>query len=383
MAEHALLAPSSASRWTICTPAPRLEAGFRDKGSVFADEGTLAHDVGEKLLKAGTPYLELPVWRKFKEHELYTEALYNHACDYAAYVRSFITPGKDYRLFVEKKLILQRWIPGGFGHGDSALLTGTTLHVFDFKFGSGVLVPYLGNKQLRIYSLGWLEDLDLLYDIRTIHMHIYQPRMDNIGYDTISRNELMLWGNSYLKPIAKLAFSGEGEFVPGDHCHFCKANARCKALADHNLELAAMQFQDPFFMTDEEMGKVLERKGTFEKWIKAVHDYMLDEAYNRNKNWPGLKLVEGRSNRKYIDEQAVADSIKHNLHQTDVYKPKELIGITELEAKIGAIYFKRFVSPLLIKPPGAPTLVPLSDARPVFNSAAEDFAEPLLEDWME
>lgn len=382
--EHALLAPSSASRWLACPPSARLEEKFpEEEESIYAAEGTLCHDISELLIKAGTPYLDLTVWQKFKKHTLYTESLYEYACDYAKYVRSFI-PDDDtpYRLYAEKKLILARWIRESFGRGDSALVTGNILHVFDLKFGKGVLVPYLNNKQLRIYGLGWLQELDLLFDIKEIHMHIYQPRMDNIGYDIISRSDLLAWGKNELKPQADIAFEGKGEFKAGDHCGFCKAKLRCKALHNYNMELAAIQFQDPNLLTDAELAKVLERKALFEKWIKAVADYMLTQATNKGVAWPGFKLVEGRADRKYSDEEKVADVLSKQLFRNDIWKPKELLGITELSALIGSTHFKKYVAPLLIKPQGKPTLVPESDARPVFNSASEAFNTPYVESWM-
>lgn len=380
--DHALLSPSSSSRWLVCTPSARLEEGFPESSSAYADEGTLCHDISEKLLKGGTPYLDLAVWKNYKKHPLYTESLYEHACDYAKYVRSFIPDRTPYRLYTEKKLILTRWIPESFGRGDAALIYGNTLHVFDLKFGKGVLVPYIDNKQLRIYGLGWLNELDMLFDIKEIRLHIYQPRMDNIGFDIITADYLKHWGKNELKPKAAIAFEGSGEYKAGDHCGFCKAKVHCKALHNHNMELAALEFQDADLLTDAELSKVLERKGLFEKWIKAVAEYMLTEAIVKGKKWPGFKLVEGRSDRKYSDEEKVADTLIRELYRKDIYKPKELLGITELSALIGSAHFKKYITPLLIKPQGKPTLVLNSDARPVYNSAEEDFKTPLLEDWM-
>jgi hypothetical protein len=380
--EHALLSPSSTSRWMACPPSARLEASFLESSSVHADEGTLCHDVSDSLFKEGTPYLPIEVWREYKKHELYTQALYDHACDYAAYVRSHIPKNGKHLLFAEKKLILSRWIPEGFGRGDAALAFGNTLHVFDLKYGKGVLVPYKDNKQLRVYALGWLKEFDLDFHIEEIHLHIYQPRMDNIGFDTITRAELMAWAQNELKPKALLAFEGKGEFAPGDHCKFCKARYRCKALAEYNLELAKLEFQDPNLLNDQEIADVLKRQKLFTSWLKDVSDYALNEAVANGVKWPGFKLVEGRSDRVYKNENEVANSVIQNLHNKDIYKPKQLIGITEMKAKIGSIYFKRFVEPYLIKPEGKPTLVPESDPRPIYNSASEDFSQPFVEDWM-
>lgn len=378
MADHAILSPSAASRWLTCTPSARLELNFENEESDFAREGTLAHAICECLLngylQSGSPFLTIAEWKFFKEEEFYSEATYEHCQAYAAYVLSFFAEGDLLR--VEQRIDLSAFVPESFGTSDSWLfkVKQKHLHVFDFKFGKGVPVSAIENKQLKLYALGILEELLTLYDVETVTLHIYQPRIQNNSDFTISVKELLTWRRE-IEPLAKLAFDGEGEFVAGDHCLFCRAKATCRALAEYATELAKHDFKDPNLLDDAEIIEIIEREPIFTSWIKAVEKHALTEAVN-GKAWPGYKLVEGKSNRQYKDENLVAQKLINNLnfgYVSEIYKPKELLGITELTKKLGTENFAKYVEPLLVKPKGAPTLVPVSDNRPVFSNSQSDF----------
>ena len=51
MGKHALLSASSSKRWLACTPSARLEENFPNESSVYAQEGTAAHELGEYKLR--------------------------------------------------------------------------------------------------------------------------------------------------------------------------------------------------------------------------------------------------------------------------------------------------------------------------------------------
>jgi len=382
---HAILSPSAASRWLTCTPSARLELQFENVESDFAREGTLAHAICECLLngylQSGSPFLTISEWKFFKEQEFYTEAMYEHCQAYASYVLSFFAEGDI--LKVEQRIDLRALIPESFGTSDSYIYKPFTkhLHVFDLKFGKGVPVSAEGNKQLKIYALGILEELLCFYDVETVTLHIYQPRIQNNSDFTISVKELLAWRKE-IEPLAKLAFDGEGEFVAGNHCLFCRAKATCRALADYNTELAKHDFNNPNLLEDAEIIEIIERKGIFESWIKAVAEHALNEAL-KGKAWPGYKLVEGKSNRQYKDQGEIVRNLLKNLnfgYVSEIYKPQELLGITELTKKLGTDNFAKYVEPFLVKPKGAPTLVPVSDNRPVFSNSQSDFNDGFSEE---
>lgn len=383
---HALLSPSSASRWLACTPSARLEQSFPDTSGEAAREGTLAHAIGENILRMyfsdSYPEKLLEERKALENDPLFTNDMLNHAHAYASYVieqfEEIKKRTKDAVLMIEAKLDLTEHVPEGFGTGDAVIIGDGILHIIDLKYGKGVPVSCVNNKQMKLYALGAVTAYDYMYDLREIRMTIYQPRLDNISTDQILLEDLLTWAMDELKPKAKMAFQGIGEFVAGDHCRFCKAKAQCRELADHNLEVAKYDFKDSALLTPDEIADILTRADDFTKWISTVEDYALKAAIEQGIKFPGFKLVEGRSNRTYSDSQAVADTLIANNYPEEKIYVKQLLGITAMEKVLTKKVFDALLSPLVIKPAGKPTLVPESDKRPAWSSnesAANDFSE--------
>ena len=237
-------------------------------------------------------------------------------------------------------------------------------------------VSAVENKQMKLYALGAWEQFSHTYDIKRVSMTIYQPRLDSITDFEMKVEDLLRWAEEDLKPKAKLAFAGKGEFVPGDACRFCRAKALCKANADYQLQIAKHEFKSPELLTDEEVADILARADNFTKWINALSEHALAEAL-AGKQWPGFKLVEGRSVRKYTDTDTILKVLttEAKYQPEQVTEPAKLLGITALEKVIGKSDFENHVSPYVIKPQGKPTLVPASDKRPMWNGAAQDFKQ--------
>lgn len=386
MAAHALLSPSSASRWLTCTPSAKLEQQFPDKSGTAAAEGTLAHSLGELIIRFKTKQITRVQYArelaKIQTDKLYSHEMFLHSEDYAVYVlEQFATAQahtKDALLFIEEKIDLTDYIPEGFGTGDAAVIADGVLDFVDLKYGKGVPVSAVDNKQMMLYGLGMLKKFDFLYDIHTVRMTIYQPRLDSISTFEIAATDLKAWADDELKPKAELAFKGEGEFVPGVNCRFCKAAGTCKANAEFNLELAKHEFKNPALLTDEEVSEILDRADLFTKWLAAVEDNALFEAVTNGKKWPNYKLVEGRSNRVYTDEEKVAETLKgKGLPEEKIYT-KKLVGITAMEKELTKPVFNDLLGNLVVKPAGKATLVPVTDKRPELNSveaAVAEFAE--------
>jgi len=231
------------------------------------------------------------------------------------------------------------------------------------------------NKQMMLYSLGGIREFDYMYDIERVEMTIFQPRLDSISTFIMTVADLLKWVDEELKPRAALAFDGLGEFVPGSHCRFCKANAVCKANADKNLELAKYDFKAGALLGDNEIVDILNKADAFTKWIKAVKDYTLFEAITNDKNWPGYKLVEGRSNRAYADEATVAAKLIDAGWADDVIYKKKLLGLTEMTGLLSKPLFEKTLGELIVKPAGKPTLVPVEDKRPLLDKVAAALAD--------
>ncbi|MBS1988733.1 DUF2800 domain-containing protein [Candidatus Dependentiae bacterium] len=383
---HAILSPSGASRWLACTPSARLEEQFPDKSGEAAAEGTHAHSLAELLLRHQTGSVTKAAFNKLhgklKESSYYDAAMQDHCENYAAYVLEQFNLAKshtsDALLFLEQKLDLTEYVPEGFGTGDAIIIADKVMNIIDLKYGKGVPVTAVENRQMMLYALGAYHLYSLLYNVEHVKMTIFQPRIDNISEWQIDVTELLDWSERELKPKAKLAYDGEGEYAPGSHCRFCKARAVCKANADFNLQLAEYDFKQPALLEDGEVAHILDRADTFSQWLKDVQEHALNEAVNNGKKWPGYKLVEGRSNRKYTDPKLVLSTLTGSGYPAENISKTEPLGITEMERVLGKTIFSDLLNNLVAKPPGKPTLAPLSDKRPEYNSAesaANDFSE--------
>lgn len=369
---HAILSPSSSERWLHCTRAPRFELDFADKETPAAAEGTAAHALAEHKLKKALKMRSRRPVSSFDSDEMegFTD-------DYRDYILEQLEMEKktcaDAKVYVETKLDLTRYVPGSFGTSDCIIVSDSRLHVIDFKYGQGIVVKAEENPQMKLYALGALDLYEHLYDFTEVSMTIFQPRRENISTWTESVKELKKWAKEVLKPKAKLADRGDGDFCCGDWCLFCKAAVKCRARAEANLSLAKKEFALPPKLTDGEIEAFLPLLPRLTKWANDVTAYASDQAIHHGKKWKNWKLVHGRSNRRYKDESAVIKAAeKAGFH--DIYSRK-LIPITEMEKLMGKKTFQDVLGSLVMKPPGKLTLVPSTDKRPEVNiaNAKEEF----------
>jgi hypothetical protein len=381
---HAILSPSSASRWLACTPSARLEQQYPDRAGVAAEEGTLAHALSDLVLNFHLMRVSHERFRTvlavIELNKLYDSSMAEHCGQYVTFVMEMLSEAQahtpDALIFLEQKLNLTDYVPGGFGTGDVVIIANGTLHIIDLKYGKGVQVSAVNNKQMMLYALGALREFDFLYDIDTVRMTIHQPRIDNYSSFEMSIKDLKAWAAADLVPRAALAFEGKGEFVTGEHCRFCKAAAVCKANADENLKLAKYDFSEGTLLSAVEVADILSRVDRFTKWLTAVEDYALDQAISHGVHWPGYKLVEGRSVRTFTDADKVGALLLTAYDESEVFN-KKIKGLGDLEKLLSKEGFNKLLGDYIVKPPGKPTLVPETDKRPEYNSAAgaaADFA---------
>jgi hypothetical protein len=284
----------------------------------------------------------------------------------------------DALVCTEQRLDFSRWVPEGFGTGDVVVLSDGVLEIIDLKFGKGVPVSPEGNRQMMLYALGTLAAFSPLFDIDTVCLSISQPRISNTATAMMSAHALLRWAEDVLRPTAALAYAGEGEFKAGEHCRFCKVRATCRARADANLALAGMAFARPPLLTVTEIGEVLKTADELKAWVSDIAAHALAEAVNHGVRYPGWKLVEGRSNRVYADETAVAKALTLSGYPEDQIYTRKLKGITDMEKQLGRKAFAELLSGQVVKPEGKPCLVPESDKRPELSStdsAKADFSE--------
>lgn len=372
MPKHALLSASSAHRWLHCPPSARLSENYDDKGSDYAAEGTDAHSLCEyKLRKA----LGMEATDPTENLSWFNQEMDDCATGYAAYVLELVEAAKetcpDPVVLIEQRVDFSRWVEEGFGTADCIVISDGILQIVDYKHGMGIMVSAEENPQMMCYGLGALEIFDCLYEIDTVRMTIYQPRRDNLSTYELSKEDLLKWADEVLKPAADLAFAGDGNFLCGEWCGFCKAKHDCRARAAANMELAKYDFRLPPLLTDEEVEDILSKVDALTAWATDIKEYALQQAIS-GKEWSGWKLVEGRSNRKYVSDAAVAAAVEEA--GFDPYEQK-LLGVTAMQKLLGKARFEEVLAGLIEKPQGKPTLVPESDKRPAMNNAKSDFSK--------
>lgn len=383
---HALLGASGADRWINCPPSARLQEHIPDKISEYADEGTAAHELSELILRrrltpcngAERKRLDKAIADFKKTNSYYGPEMEDAVAAYVEVVEERFMAAKarskDAVILFEERVDFSEWVPEGYGTGDVVIISDWMLDVIDLKYGKGVPVSAIGNPQLRLYGLGAWSNWNYLYSIKEVSMTIVQPRLDSVSTDTLQLGELIEWAEVVVKPAAALADAGEGEFQPGSHCRWCKVKGNCRARVDENMKALEYEFQDPALLSMDEIGSVLFVAEQLKVWAKDVEEYAFDQA-KAGARIPSWKLVEGRSNRSITDKAAARKALESAELEDDKYlKPQELLGIGDLEKKIGKKELASLLDGLIVKPPGKPVLVPETDKRPELNSVDQDFA---------
>ena len=385
---HAKLSASGSEKWMTCTPSAKAEEVFPDEQSPFAAEGTYAHSVFENEVRFAAGFISKDEhqdnWRLLRRNMLWSQELQDYVEAAAQVAIERIEAArqrcKDPVVLIEQRLDFSPWVPEGFGTGDLVIVTDDTIEVLDLKYGKGIPVSAQDNSQMRLYGLGAYNELAHLYNVHTVVMTVLQPRLGNYDSEQMSVDALLEWAVEKVVPRAKLAWEGAGEFVAGDHCTscFCKARFTCAARGAYAMELARADFAlvEPANLTQEQILQVLDRGDAVAKWIGEVQSWALKQAEEHGRTWPGFKLVEGRSVRKYSDHDEVAKKlIESGVEEALIYE-RSLRGITAMETLLGKKKFAQLLDGLIVKPTGKPTLVPEGDKRPALSSvasAAEDF----------
>lgn len=378
--DHALLSASGASRWLKCPPSARLEDDLPDTTSEFAREGTVAHEVCEILLRKHLGLIAKATAteniNKLKKDKLFSAEMIDHANDYIDYLTEKVK-SDDAVVLVEEQLDFSQYVPEGFGTGDCIIIQDGVLTIIDFKYGKGVSVSAEDNPQMMLYALGAVEMFGFIYEFDKVEMCIFQPRINNISESFETVEELIKWGELTVVPTAELAFEGAGEFIAGDHCRFCKLRNKCKYLADYCLETVKDEFEDldgrldKSLLAPEDIAMIIGRMKTVQNWLKDVESYAINGILEGTLDVPGYKVVEGRSNRTYKDQDKVAVVLTANGYPESVLFEKKLLTITAMEKAVGKKNFNTLLADLIEKPKGKPTIVPLSDKRSAYTAADE------------
>lgn len=387
--KHALLSASGASRWLNCTPSAKLEETHGEaKDSPYAAEGTLAHEYAEVLIRdmilknISVAEKEAKI-SELIDNDLFTQDILDAVPIYVNYCYEQFTAAKTHNpgaiMEIEQRLDLTEFVPESFGTADCSIIDDDVLEIIDLKFGKGVPVYAEWNTQLMLYGLGALRKYEIMYDISRIRLTIVQPRINNISSFLIEVDELLEWANTELREKALMAFEGKGELKAGDWCKFCAVKNRCRKLYEQQFEIAKLEFTDPELLSDEEVADIIARAPRFVEYVNSITTYAQEKAI-AGKQWPGFKLVEGRSQRKWAgDEDEIASTIFARcpeLSEDELFDMK-LKTITAVEKIMGKKRFEDILGDVVVKPQGKPTLVPVDDKRPAigYDQAKLDFQD--------
>ena len=374
MTAHALLSASGSKRWLTCTPSAKLEATLPEQKKAsgafdFSQEGTMAHSLGEIKLRYHFGQIGIEEYNReleiIKATPYYDDDFAAYVDNYVLYVRSQIGEG-DVPLF-EQRVDFSDWVPDGFGTADVVILSKYKIRVIDLKFGKGIPVAAMDNTQLRLYALGAYSKFKEEYpELREVEYTIHQPRLDSISSDGTSITKLIDWANYFVKPKAKKAWSGAGEFLPGDHCQFCRAKAQCRARSDYNTELARQEFKAPPLLTEEEISAILSKAQDLRTWVNDVETYALDQAVTCNNVPPGFKLATSVTHRRIADHELAATVlVEKGIPSEQLWEPRKLKSLATLE-KINK-QVAAYLGDLVLRPEGSPKLVRVKE------TAKDDF----------
>ena len=362
---HAKPSPSAASRWLKCPGSIKASEGIEDKSSPYAQEGTLAHEIAEACLRNRTDPME------YKDTKM-AEDMAEYIAAYVDYVNS-INGFHSY----EQKVDFSHLVPDGFGTVDALIIEGDKIHVIDLKYGKGVQVFAEDNPQLMLYAIGAYSEVEMLHEVKTITLHIVQPRLDHIDVWETTPEALLKWG-AWVQERANLALSDDPPFAPGeDQCRFCLVQATCQALYDYSVKIIGQEFEDlsdnnPGQLSEAKIREVLENAGLIRGWLNAVEDHVFN-LLNEGGDFKGFKLVEGRSLRKWKDENEAVKLLEQELG--DQAYEKKILSPAKAEKALGKK--KTILKDLIIKPAGKPTLAPDNDKRSALQQAVTEQFEQL------
>lgn len=370
---HAYLSASSAHRWLICPPLVALESKIEDRQSTYTLEGTAAHELSELKLRKFLGEKVTRKLNKFKKDNSYFDQEMEEATDtYVNLVEEQFNQYEEAHMELEVKVDFSKWVPDGFGTSDVVIISDNVIEIIDLKYGKGVQVEAYQNPQLMLYALGAYNTYDLIYDFDKIRMTIVQPRLDSISTFEIEVEELLYWAENYVAPRAVQAYQGIGEWdITADVMKFSKVRAQLRPRAEKNFEVINQYSEkETALLNEEEIAEILSRAEEIKSWVKHVEDFALEQMLSGEGSYPGFKVVEGRSNRKITDEEALA-SILEEEGFDEIYKPKSLLAMGQLEKLVGKQKFSDLAKDYIVKPQGKPTLVPVTDRRPALRSEAE------------
>jgi len=362
--KHAKLSASSSERWLRCPGSVKAEESIPNTSSAYAQEGTLAHELADRCLSKFEDAKSC-LGTEISNAEIEQEMV-NYVQLYLDYVRTY--ESFDTNSFCEMRVDFSNVVPEGFGTSDYIVvdIKERTLHIFDLKYGKGVLVEAHGNTQLMLYAIGLLNTKPEYKDkVDNIVLHIVQPRMSNYDIWEISKCQLNEFA-SHVKDRAKLALSTDAQRKAGEkQCKWCRVKDNCKVLSTYIQKTITSEFEnvdelEQDDLCDSDVKIILDNKSLIEGFLKSISSRVYKQL-EKGEDFEGYKLVRGRSTRKWNNNGNVIPLLE-SLYQDKAFV-KKLISPTQVEKIQGKQGMSRFEN-MIVKPEGKLTLVSKSDKRP-------------------
>jgi hypothetical protein len=339
-----------------------------DTTSEFAAEGSAAHILSEWAREEGKPCKHY-IGRKI-EVEGYT---FEVDAEMARQVQRFVDycemwPGEA---LIEERVHYTAWVPDGWGTADDIRIDedNEIARVTDLKYGKGVQEFAKNNTQLKLYALGVFQEFGHLYDFKKMILTIHQPRLDHVDTVEITVEELLLWARDYVRPAAEEALSGNGVFVAGEWCRFCRGRDVCEERANQFVDDFS-DLEDVEEMPVYKLAEFLPRLPELRRLCDDLEARALS-LLQAGEKVGDYKLVAGRSSRKWKDAEKAEAALRKvsKLKVKDILVAK-LISPAQAEKMIGRDH--KIMQELVLKSPGKPVMVPGDDPRSPLQADAED-----------
>ena len=371
--DHALLSASSASRWLACPPSAVASEFYTNTDTEYTQEGTLAHEVAEAVASGKLKPTQIETVESGNVETNITKEMVECAEGYRDYIQEHIEHDNA-AVLLEQRVDFSPWVPHGFGTADCIIIQGNTMDVIDYKYGKGVAVYAEDNPQMKLYALGALNDFGFAYDVKTIRMHIYQPRMNNISVASIETDSLLSWAETTVKPTAEKAAKGKGDYKTGEHCRFCRHAGRCRALTEVCTEYVKLNDRKSKagvpVLAPWEVAEILQMESVISLWLKRVKEQALTTMLEGG-TIPGYKVVAGRGSRGWADDLEVAAALKAAGYSQEQITKTELLSVSVMEKTIGKKKVAELVGGQILTHTGSPTIAPETDRRPVYDAKSD------------
>lgn len=375
---HSPLGPSAAERWLKCPGSVNATRGIADVSSVYADEGSFAHHIAEQVRKTGTPakqYIgEVSECGRFTVDKEMSDAVQY----FVDYVEQFECE-EDLN---EVKVSYDGWVEGGFGTLDAGRLQDGLCVLADLKYGKGVQISAQDNVQLKLYALGVFQEYGDLYDIERFKLCIVQPRLDWIDEFEISLDDLLVWADKVVEPIAAEALTDTARFAPGEWCRWCKIRETCKTRYDSIKEALLDEIgeiRDPNEMDEDALGEAMDLVPLIKKWAadieSRVEKLVLDGHEIIGVDGLPYKMVAGRSMRSWRDQAEAEKAMRNYKIKVSDMWIRKFISPAQAEKLVAIGKNHPILKKHVVVKQGKPTLVPGSDKRPAFQPSADEMED--------